>query len=120
MTAPLLYHFTCHHGMAGIERAKRLIPHEHPLLPELGPVVWLSDISEGAFAPYALGLTSNTLDCDRTEFRYAVPTEDVKPLWHWPEVRRRCERDAARDLEVGGWPRHWWLSPNPIRVRSFA
>jgi hypothetical protein len=46
-TPSVLWHYTCaDHGAPGIDRTGELRPNRHPLLPELGPVVWLTDLTD--------------------------------------------------------------------------
>ena len=107
-----LYHFTCHdHGEPGIDAAGLIIPSRHPLLPaHVAPVVWLTDL----FTPApALGLTSVSLDCDRSEVRYTVTGDSAEPWLDFAErvgVPKRV-RDA---LARSGDPRHWWVATRPL------
>lgn len=108
-----LYHFTCGHGMVGIERDGYLRPIRHPFLPILGPVVWLTDL-ERFDRPEVVGLTSSNLDCDRTEFRYRVERSDVPTLRWWSFVAPSCDPGVVADLERFGWPTHWWLASGDV------
>lgn len=112
MTLRALYHYTCHHSVAGIRWAGQLIPNAHPWLPE--PLVWLTDLDQ----PWreALGLTSHTLGCDRTEHRFrAATTVTAIP---WTTYRRSVPIRAAHALErePGVMPAHWWVSLVPVPI----
>jgi hypothetical protein len=102
----ILYHYSCRHGADAIHRDGGLLrPHQHPWLPE--PLLWLTDLD----VPHreGLGLTSITLHCDRTEFRFAVDTTTA--IW-WPQYAHRINRSvrAQFDAAAGAMPAHWWVS----------
>lgn len=109
----ILFHFTCEdHGRPGIDRSGLLKPNPHPLLPKLGPVVWLTDL-DAVTRPEHLGLPSRFLDCDRTAVRYLVNTEEA--VW-WPFVRSQAQPLVRSDLERYGRWTHWWISRVPLEV----
>ena len=63
--SPILYHFTCDdHGYPGIVRTGTVLPRQHPFMPGLGPLLWLTDLAEPP-TPESVGLTSQNLKCDR-------------------------------------------------------
>lgn len=109
---PILYHYTCDHGAAGIRATGEIRPLQHPLLH--APLVWLTDLDPPI--PAALGLTSLILHCDRTEHSFAVETDSA--VW-WPRYARRVPRDAREALESapGVMPAHWWVSEEPLRLQ---
>lgn len=114
-TPTRLWHFTCSHSVASIERMGSLRPHFHPLLDTR--LVWLTDLEQ----PFreALGLTSHTLMCDRAEHRFeALDTSTA--VW-WPSYARahQIDRATCRSLEMadGAMPAHWWVSAKPVPVR---
>jgi hypothetical protein len=114
-TTPQLWHFTCAHSVASIERLRSLRPHPHPLLD--ASLVWLTDLDR----PFrdALGLTSHTLMCDRTEHRFeALDTSSA--VW-WPSYARatNVDRQTCRALEMaaGAMPAHWWVSAAAVPAR---
>jgi hypothetical protein len=118
--APALWHFTCDHFVTDIRAVGALVPHRHPLFPTLGPVVWLTTQEDPD--RYAVGLTSDTLACDRMANRFrAAETQGCLP---WPDVR-----DFMRDLGQPGFdaltlamfdggraPATWWVSPTAVPV----
>jgi hypothetical protein len=112
MTMRKLYHYACHHSAAGIRRCGELRPHAHPWLPL--PLVWLTDLDK----PWrnALGLTSHTIACDRTEYRFAA--RDTSTAIPWTTYRRSVPIRAAVALESapGVMPAHWWVSTVPVPV----
>lgn len=111
----VLYHYTCvDHGQPGIEHDQKLRPNPHPLLPELGPVVWLTDLAE-LLNVETVGLTSQFTKCDRTAVRYEVRRNANGVVW-WPFVRGMCNKSVVADLERDGQPTHWWVCTRPIAV----
>ena len=108
-----LWHFTCDHGYAGIGRRGLLMPHAHPLMPELGPVVWLT--TDPAPARDDIGLTSTMLGCDRMGYRYrAHPDVNAAP---WTSLRHLVDPSLIVDLELYGKPDTWHLATDPVPVR---
>lgn len=121
----ILWHYTCgDHGMPGIEATGKLRPRIHPFFPELGPVVWLTDLdSITRYGADAVGLhpTVRLLKCDRTEFRYAVDPARCPGLEHWFIARKRCCNIAlVAELESDGWPARWWVATGPVPVLDVA
>ena len=106
---PILWHFTCSHGHIGIDRLGVLTPNRHPLMPALGPIVWLT--SNSSPERNAVGLTSEMLPCDRMEYRYRVldPSHAVP----WSTVRGRVRPDVLEDLERFAVPSSWWITTRP-------
>lgn len=107
------FHYTCAHSVAGIRNDGLLRPNVHPLFPEVGGLVWLTDLDVPD--TYALGLTSLFLQCDRTEYRVVVdPADTVR----WPVFARRIPRTARWELESapGALPMHWWLAAVEVPV----
>lgn len=109
-----LWHYTCSHSVDSIRRLRSLRPHWHPLLDT--HLVWLTDLEQ----PWrdALGLTSHTLMCDRTEHRFQAA--DTRTAVWWPTYARahRIPRHVRADLEAdpGVMPAHWWVSREPVPV----
>jgi hypothetical protein len=111
MTERVFYHYTCADGVAGIHRDGIIRPNAHPLLCE--ELVWLTDMEVPVRA--ALGLTSHTLTCDRTEYRVTVRTNQA--VW-WPIYARRVDPAVRREFEfaLGAMPAHWWVSPKALKA----
>lgn len=107
-----LYHYCCSHSLIGIRRDGTLKPNPHPWLPL--PLVWLTDLAE----PHrdALGLTSVTLRCDRTEYRVVVETDAER----WVRFARPLGPETREAFETtpGALPMHWWVSEVPVPVLS--
>ena len=107
-----LYHYTCEHS-ARLIRAKRwLIPHPQVVLGRR-ELVWLTDMDEPDRA--ALGLTSHTLQCDRTAVRVIAVTSEAT---HWPVFARDLPADQRHALEYadGVLPMHWYVAELPVPV----
>lgn len=120
---PVLYHFTCHHGRnaigkAGVLRPGASVAHQ-ALLPWTSRLVWLTDLD----VPLrdALGLTANSLTCDRGAHRYRVT--DPRFVAKWMDMRRILRNNpvtasmvAGLESAPGAAPRHWWISMKPVPV----
>jgi len=107
-----LYHFTCRHAAERIEVARWLTPHTQVQL-DGRELVWLTDLEEPNRLD--LGLTSNTLNCDRMEYRVTAACEARR----WPEYLREQPRDVrleGRRLTGIGLPMHWYVSDLPVPV----
>jgi hypothetical protein len=108
-----LYHYTCFHGARAIERDGQLRGNPHPFLPTAGPLIHLTDLDQPD--RYGLGLTSFTLECDRTEYRCTVDTDAAT---HWPAYARRMPRALRERFEdcPGALPMHWYIATEPVAV----
>ena len=106
-----LYHYTCDHSH-GLILAEGVLRPRPGYLPR--PLVWLTDLPTPNRD--GLGLTSHTITCDRTAYRYRV-TDDSRVL-PWLEVRRDFPRVLVNDLESvpGVRLRHWFISEDPVPV----
>ena len=108
-----LWHFTCaDHGLPGIRETGELRPNELAAL----PLVWLTDLAVPSRD--ALGLTSWSLSCDRTEVRVPVPAHPaIEPWWTWrrahPELRPWAE---LLEAALGARPAHWLVSASPLPI----
>jgi hypothetical protein len=111
-----LWHYTCEHSAAKIGASGTLIAaiqqlDEVPALPidalPLLGMVWATDMDPPD--NQALGLTSRTIACDRTEVRYRVPGRSFQ---HWGRVRGRLPIPLVDALELahGAQPARWWVS----------
>jgi hypothetical protein len=108
-----LYHYTCSHAAPLIIQQRWLHANPHPLMPEVGPLIHLTDLDSPD--RHGLGLTSYTLRCDRTEFRVTVVTSEAI---HWPVFARTIPRHVREELESapGALPMHWYVSRGLVPV----
>lgn len=108
-----LYHYTCSHRIRQIHREGQLQPHPQIALANW-PLIWLTDMDVPSRE--WLGLTSETLRCDRTEWRITVDA-DAEP---WVKFARGLSLPMRRRLELadGARPMHWWISSISIPVLS--
>jgi hypothetical protein len=119
---PVLYHYTCSHsaealgtepgGPVVLLLAARELVELPGSVPWPGWFVWLTDMA----TPHAnaLGLTRETIQCDRTRYRYRVV--NAPELTRWVAIRRLFPPEALEWLEAapGARPMHWWVSPGPV------
>ena len=112
--AHTIYHYTC-------EDSRQIIGEEGTLIPSrLTGVLWLTDLD----APIrsGLGLTSTSLDCDRTQHRYRVLVDEGLSLhdagiYPWRDVRKGFDPAHVASLEAcGALPMHWYVSDQPQRA----
>lgn len=115
-----LYHYTCEHShlLLGDGEATLVPADLDAVAPGRTPwtayLVWLTDMRVPVRE--ALGLTSHTLTCDRTQYRYRVTSRgDIE--W-WPHFARALLPSQRRLLEEepGARPMHWWVSGSPVPV----
>lgn len=115
----ILYHYSCADNAPLILDSGYLEPTMQPLLDpsKFGPFLWLTDLAE----PDAdgLGLTSNSLACDRTAFRFAV---DGSPARHWFYQSVFFPRAYVHALEAapGAAPGHWYIADRKLKVLQWA
>lgn len=108
-----LYHYTCEHGHADIEKAGGILKSSALLVdnPRADPLLWLTDI-DWPFRD-ALGLTMDMISCDRTKFRYRIDnTEHIHP---WLEFRKEMRPEYVWPLELapGVTPGNWFVTTLP-------
>lgn len=103
MTAPVLWHFTCSHGHAGIGRRGLLLPNQHPWFG--APLVWLT--SRPWPDRFATGLTHDYTACDRMAYRYRVTDPATCEAWLTSEHRTEARPVIVADLERYGDVAHW-------------
>ena len=115
MKQPTLYHFTCEHGYKGITKIGMLLPNTHPLMPHVGPLVWLTDYAEPPTRE-SVWLTSSWTTCDRLAYRYIVHCKAT----HWFAIRQRAPQDIVATLESFGQPEHWWVVRRPVMPSEFS
>lgn len=117
-----LWHYTCDHGFDAIGDHGYVLPvadlrPRHYRLQQLPQAhfSWFTDLAVPQ--QHALGLTSYTLGCDRTRYRYRVT--DPENLWRWTYARRQLgPAPWIADLEEapGAEPDHWWIADLPVPV----
>lgn len=118
-----LYHFTCDHGRLGIGDAGCLLNAKQqglkvPKVPRyqarLFELIWVTDLETPIRE--ALGLTSFTISCDRTRYRYKVT--DAYTVDRWLDVRKDFPQRFRDELEraSGALPAHWFVSSMPVPV----
>ena len=106
-----LYHYTCR------DRAALIVVDGYTLRPGPDGVLWLTDLDH----PFreALGLTSHTLTCDRTERRFVVEVPDEQfaegRVARYVDLKRERHPLTLRGLDLadGAMPMHWWVSLDP-------
>ncbi len=109
--APPLYHFTCDHCAPSIIATGALIPNRHPFMPQLAPAVWLTVDANPRRTD--VGLTSDSLSCDRMAHRFRVLDPSV--CLPWVAVMDAAPEgalpyDFTEMLERGCRPGTWWVS----------
>jgi hypothetical protein len=102
---PTLWHFTCEHAYRSLGNGGVLKPNRHPLMPELGNVIWLTE--ESWPERDAVGLTSDYISCDRMAYRYRIVDSDARP---WGAYRHLVLTTVRMDLEAYAQPHTWWLA----------
>lgn len=119
-----LWHYTCGDAAPLVEVAGVLIPNARQAwLPD--PVVWATNLEPDAVPDLdlALGLRGEYVHCNRTEYRFEVL--DPGAFEPWSAYARRAVRAGTLDRQVrelldatpGGFPRHWFVSTEPVRTR---
>lgn len=118
------YHYTCEHGREAIGDTGKLISPVQ-LAGEaafarwpkwqrgLADIIWMTDLDSPDRD--GLGLTSNTIRCDRTVHRYRVA--GYKPI-RYVTFRLELPKRARDQLEEapGVLPMHWWMAYTPVPV----
>lgn len=116
-----LYHYTCTHGRVAIGDRGVVMPiadHAPDAVhrcPEdwrwLTYLCWFTDL----YPPdrLSLGLTMDTVACDRTVHRYRAT--DTRSLVRWLDTRATWP-PTARVLNSAGLPGRWWVSYLPVPV----
>lgn len=110
-----LYHFTCDHGKAGIDKTRTLLPNLHPYMSCLGPLIWLTNVPEPTRE--SAGLTMNYTKCDRMAYRYIVQSKAAVSRL---DIRNRAPKDIVETLESFGEPEHWWVARRPLTSSEFS
>lgn len=112
-----LYHYTCEHAARALGYRGMLRPNAHPLLRNVR-LVWLTDMDIPDRV--GLGLTSDSLSCDRLNFRYVVDVSDAVRWLDWCRGRGDVGSLAVHLLESGGRQCHHWfvLERSTLGVRD--
>jgi hypothetical protein len=107
-----LYHYTCFdHGDPGIQRDGFLRPKRHILIGKR--LIWLTSLEQPEML--GLGLTHDTISCDRTAVRYEVSTPYAVRWSRWAR-QNKVPADLRRDLESLGMPDCWWVAERVLPV----
>lgn len=108
-----LYHYTCLHAATLIRASRWLQPNPQVQLPDSPALVWLTDLDRPDIP--ALGLTSLTLQCDRTEYQVTTVTMDAV---HWPVYAKHLPGKVRAIIEAspGALPMHWWVAEIPVPI----
>lgn len=101
-----LYHHCCLHSAALIEADGNMLRPNWRYT--AAPWLWLTDL-EHPYPREALGLTMNTIRCDRTEATFKVTSPDVTPV-KWMTVRRLHPQLLELEEAPGARPQHWWFT----------
>ena len=114
-----LYHLTCRHRAAEIIADGLIVkPHPQPVFGILakGDLAWFTHVPNARNV--ALGLTSHTLMCDRTERRFRVL--EPEKLFRWNDIRAVLPQEGVLALESahGTRPEWWWVAQEPVTVEE--
>lgn len=116
---PALFHYTCRHGHRALLATRTVLPadqHAPALVGQpLAHLAWFTDMTPAD--PWALGLTSVHIACDRTQYRWRV-TPSERPPVRWGYLRNTLPRTILDDLETEprAEPAHWWVATWPVPV----
>jgi hypothetical protein len=110
----VLYHYTCSHHADAIRESGLIYPGVRLHGRDVGGArfAWFTDLAPPV-PREAVGLTSVTLACDRTECAFMVHRQSPG-IERWIDVRR-SHRDLW-DLELadGVTPMHWFVSQTAV------
>lgn len=113
-----LFHYSCDHGYEAITQEQNWLLVPGPDMIGFGArLVWLTDLPEPDVR--GLGLTSITLSCDRTKWRFSVwDGFYFAEKWTTWAHRRRLSLAQRNLLEAaeGARPVHWWVTEQPVPV----
>lgn len=113
----ILWHYTCEHAAPKIRAAGMLHGSAHRMLPQIGPIVWLTDLDIGARVQ--LGLPPIQPDCDRVAYRVQVELEEPIRWASW--ARRNLPKAQWTAVEAncpGSLVAQWWLSLASVPIVS--
>jgi len=109
-----LFHLTCRHAAGKIVVAGfMVVPQPQPVLGDMR-LSWFTHVPNARNV--ALGLTSHTLKCDRTERRFRVL--EPEKLFRWNDIRSAIPGEGPIHLEGarGTRPEWWWVAQEPVLV----
>lgn len=113
-----LFHMSCRHRAGQIVLDGYVVPQQQPAFGYLSEakLAWFTHVPNARNV--ALGLTSHTLKCDRTERRFRVL--EPEKVFRWNDIRAVMPQDAVRMLEAahGTRPEWWWVSQEPVAVEE--
>ena len=113
----ILWHYTCEHAAPKIEAAGMLHGSAHRMLPQIGPIVWLTDLDVGARRE--LGMPPIQPGCDRMAYRVQVELQEpVRWAWWARRVLPLAQRAAVEANCPGSLVAHWWLSLESVPIVS--
>lgn len=113
----ILWHYTCDHAAPKIRASGMLHGSAHRMLPQIGPIVWLTDLDIGARVQ--LGLPPIQPGCDRVAYRVTV--ELAEPLRWASWARRNLPKAQWTAVEAncpGSLVAQWWLSLASVPIVS--
>jgi hypothetical protein len=130
MTTPTLYHYTCEHGREGIGdkgEVRSIREFDVAAFATLNRrglglwalLSWFTDLDTPVRE--VLGLTSESITCDRTQYRYRVTDTGECEPWVGSSVRKFIGKQHGgflERLELSGHalPMHWWVAIEPVPV----
>jgi hypothetical protein len=104
------YHYTCSHSLAKMTPDVYGVRTLEPMSP--GGLLWVTDLEVPIRE--ALGLTSQIINCDRTEYRLELL--DPSTVRRWVDVRRSFRELWDLEMAPGAMPMHWFISTSPERA----
>lgn len=105
------FHYTCHHMAEQIDAHGGWLEPIEQVLFDDRPLVWMTDT---LFATAEeLGLTSETLTCDRMEACYEVITDDAMG-WTAYKILNGLDQNLCNVLERGRRPLRWHVANVPV------
>lgn len=110
-----LFHYTCDHGQRGLRELGFTKPNLHPAIGV--SLTWFTTADTPDEAQ--LGLTHDTLECDRTSFRYLVvdaePEDKIEP-WLGSMTQARTSPFVQAELHRHGKLETWWIATVPVLI----
>lgn len=106
------FHWTCAHGAAAIRRDGMTVK------PHMGVSWWTNMDKPDRHTRAACVLTSNSLDCDRMQYRCRAASTLL--LMPWNAFKVGLDPDYIEMLEgpFGAKPDRWWVATERVIVNS--